>query len=495
NSTLQDPTDTLDGQTAVGIGGVVGIFEKGACPLTAPFRVFDVTAAQARDILPVNPALGIRSLVYNSRQTPVNSVFGQPPDSHTGPLHDPTAIMYVRTRDLVADSQGVKRLRSDLKAEPLVLRANAGDCIAVILRNKLPNTPLRNDAGWDTLPLLFDDLGGNLRPFNTNQIVPSPYVGLHPQLLTYNAHRSDGNNIGFNRVSTVAPNGIGLYLWYAGTMNAAANGSVTFTPVEFGGTNLIPSDRIKHPNKGAIGSLIIEPPGSTYLDDTFNDPTDLLAKKTRASATITPGTGGSFREFVLMHQTNINFQYKDGTAVRNLAGEDDPEDSGQRAFNYRSEPLWFRMGHVPQTPLEATRELIWTNVLSNSKIGNLDPETPIFVASRGAAVRFRVLDPGGHGRNNVFALHGHIWEEEPWNSTGTVQAANPISEWKGAQFGIGSTFHDNFLLKNGAGGKGLVVGDYLFRTFQSTQFDNGLWGIFRVLTLTKTAADGSLVIE
>ena len=52
--------------------------------------------------------------------------------------------------------------------------------------------------------------------------------GLHPQLLTYNAHRSDGNNVGFNRVSTAAPNGITLYLWYAGTMNVATNGAISF---------------------------------------------------------------------------------------------------------------------------------------------------------------------------------------------------------------------------------------------------------------------------
>lgn len=496
SSPIKDPADDeARGATPVQ-SGIVGIFEKGACPISAPFRVFDITAALAKDILPVNPVLGIRSLVYNRRQTTVNNLPGEPLDSHAGPLHDPTAIMFVRTRDLAPDSQGIKRLRSDIKIEPLVLRANAGDCVAVILRNKLPlNTPLPNDAGWNTLPLLFDDLGNQFRPFNTNQIVPSSHVGLHPQLMTYNAHRSDGNNIGFNRVSTAQPNGVATYLWYAGTMNVTAKGAISFTPVEFGATNLIPSDRVKHPNKGGIGSLIIEPPGSTYLDDTLTDPVDLLMKKTRASATITPGSGGAFREFVLMHQTDINFQYRDGTAVKNLGDEDDPEDSGHRAFNYRSEPLWFRMGHVPQSPLSKTRELIWTNVLSNSKIGNQDPETPIFSASLASPVRFRVVDPGGHSRNNVFALHGHIWEEEPWNATGTAQAANPLSEWKGAQFGIGPTFHDNFLLKNGAGGKGRVAGDYLYRTFSSTQFDSGLWGLFRVLPAVKLAPDGSVVVE
>jgi hypothetical protein len=92
----------------------------------------------------------------------------------------------------------------------------------------------------------------------------------------------------------------------------------------------------------------------------------------------------------------------------------------------------------------------------------------------------RSLNPGGHARNNVFALHGHIWEEEPWTNNGLKQGTNPLSEWKGAQYGNGATSHDNFLLKNGAGGKGGVEGDYLYRTFQSFQFDDGIWGIFRV---------------
>ena len=39
------------------------------------------------------------------------------------------------------------------------------------------------------------------------------------------------------------------------------------TPIEFGATNLISSDPIKHSNKGAIGSLIIEPQGSTWIED------------------------------------------------------------------------------------------------------------------------------------------------------------------------------------------------------------------------------------
>jgi hypothetical protein len=43
-------------------------------------------------------------------------------------------------------------------------------------------------------------------------------------------------------------------------------------------------------------------------------------------------------------------------------------------------------------------------------------------------------------------------------------------------------------LKNGAGGKFGVSGDYLYRTFMSSQFNGGIWGSFRVLPtgLTRT---------
>ena len=36
------------------------------------------------------------------------------------------------------------------------------------------------------------------------------------------------------------------------------------------------------------------------------------------------------------------------------------------------------------------------------------------------------------------------------------------------------------MLVNGAGGKFAVPGDYLVRSFQSFQFDGGMWGILRV---------------
>jgi hypothetical protein len=97
--------------------------------------------------------------------------------------------MYVRTNDIDA---ATGKLKAGAPVEPLVLRANAGECIEVTLFNKLPaNVP--DLAGWNTLPMIVEG-------FNANQVKPSNQVGLHPQLVAYDVVSSDGANAGFNLV-------------------------------------------------------------------------------------------------------------------------------------------------------------------------------------------------------------------------------------------------------------------------------------------------------
>jgi hypothetical protein len=460
---------------------------SGVCPNTAYSRKISVSAI---------PAAGLPggTLVYNSR---INM---------NGPLHDPTAILYVRDSDLDKNFN----LKATVPVEPLVLRANAGDCLQITLTNRLPQT-LPDLAGFNTLPMIVTD-------FNSNQILPSSEVGLRPQLLDH-YYSDDGQNVGFNAtrtalpannstysVTTVSatgvdstattattggdiilsassggnnnnPNTFVTYTWYAGTININPDGSRTAVPMEFGAVNLLPSDPIKQANKGAVGALIIEPVGATWVEDANQ----------RASATVTNADGTTFRDFALQFQNGVNLRYGDGTAVPVVALEEDPEDSGHKALNYRSEPFWKRMNYAPETPLNGghggtglvTTDMDFTNVLSNSLIGS-DPVTPIFTAKAGTPVRFRLFMGGGPQRNNVFNLHGHIWQQEPYNTNSTVIGFNPLSEWKGTLFGIGAGSHFELVPMNGAGGKFKIPGDYLFRTQQSFQFDGGLWGIFRV---------------
>ena len=459
---------TVSGGLWTGTGG--GFF--GICPWLAPIRFFDVTAVDARRALPG------RRLVYNSRT------------ANGGPLTDSTAILYVRTADL--DWFG--RLRPNRPIEPLVLRANAGDCIYLLLRNYLG--PLAEADGWNTWPMIVDR-------FNANEVDPSARVGLRPQLVAYDVQYGDGSEVGVNRNTTIPQLGWRIYQWYAGDVSVV-NGVLTATPIEFGATNLMSSDPMKHSNKGAIGALVIEPKGSTHQTD----------PGTYAEATITRANGKSFRELVLLYQDDVNLRFgseaelpallcEDGTpkqqqeceeqglevihhtfaagdAVPNTAEAEDPEDSGQKAFNYRTEPLWFRMGFAPDANLNFTRTLDFRASLTDAQVGGR-PQTPIFDAVRGNEVRIRVLEPGGHARNHVLNVHGHLWDELPYLRRGSlVIGPDSLSERKGARDGHGPTNHHDLVPQHGAGGYFGITGEYLYRDQPSFQFDGGLWGLFRV---------------
>src|ERR1051326_9233133 len=94
-------------------------------------------------------------------------------------------------------------------------------------------------------------------------------------------------------------------------------------------------------------------------------------------------------------------RFADGSPVPNLAGPagaEDAEDSGQKAVNYRTEPMWKRMNYAPETPFELTRNVDFTNSLTNAIVGG-DPQTPVFTARAGQEVRFRLLNSNGHMRN------------------------------------------------------------------------------------------------
>lgn len=406
------------------------------CPRSAPVRNYDITAISA-------------SITFNSRT-------GNGPVQ--GPLNDPTGIRYVHTSDL----DGSGNLLPGVPEEPLILRAAAGECIDVTLRSQLASN-LPDLDGFSVMPPIVDH-------FNANQVAPSSSVGLHPQLVAFDVTRSDGANIGMNRRTQTTKLGDSRpvrYRWYAGDVQLIDKQLVA-TPIEFGGTNLISSDRIKHSNKGAVGALIIEPEGATWE----------LDEGTRASATVY-ANGTSFREFVLVMQDDINMRDGSGAVIPNVAEEDEAEDSGHRAINYKSEPIWLRMGYDPDADPEFTGSLDFTDVLSNSLVGG-DPETPIFTAAPGQAVRFRVLQPNGHARNSSFTLHGHVWQKTPYLNDSTMLGDNPSSIYMGAQEGHGPANHFDIIPEHGAGGSYQISGDYLYRDLAPVHFDNGIWGIFRV---------------
>jgi hypothetical protein len=487
----------------------------GACPIDkkfSPRRSYEVFAYRADDILREQR---LEFTGQNGRNFYVN----QPSDDHRertlrrGPLNDPTAIIFVRKDHIGPDG---KYNRS--RVEPLILRAVAGECIEVKLTNKLPAEPY-DLPGYNTFPMIVDD-------FNANQVVPSRQVGLHPQLVHYDVRKGDGMNVGRNPVQTVGPGDSITYYWYAGDVGIDRGGNRRrATPVEFGAVNLSSSDPIKHSNKSAIGSLIVEPAGSKWTEDpdsTHAATVQPVGCDNSPGQQPCPEKFAEFREFVIQFQNDLNLRFDDRSPVPNLAEAEDPEDSGQKAFNYRTEPFWTRLCYWPALPLtggsgtatqcplsnaQSTRQLDMTNSLHNSQIRRPDPDppdnprpvdpdpvTPVFTAPPGVPVRFRVLHSGGHARNSTFMLHGHVWQEMPYRTVpsagvtvrpdepaSNVIGFNPTSPWHGAQWGHGPSNHFDVVL-SGAGGRFLVQGDYLYRTFQSFQFDGGMWGLFRVGT-------------
>jgi hypothetical protein len=425
----------------------------GVCPKGAPLRTEFVAAVQADRALPEE------ALFYN--------------EGHE--LRDPAALMYVRLSDL---NPFTGKLKNDAPREPLILRAAAGDCIKVVLFNFLTWNP-PDLLGFMVYPMVVNF-------FNANQVHPSPRVGLHPQLVHYDVRTDNGVDVGFNPGSTAPPGGFAIYQWYAGTVEIDKFGKVIATPVEFGAVNLMPADLLQHAHKGLVGSLIVEPKGSSW---SYPD------EGTRATADVS-FPGGSFREFVMVFQDDVQvyldaedagggddddlrlvaLRYKTHTGEGEeeeeiapmLIEAESPQDSGNRAINYRMEPMWVRAG-VELGEAEDIGDLDLAGILSIAEAGEI--ETPLFEAPVGTPVRFRVLEPQGHPRNHTISIQGHTWRHEP---------GNPNGDFIGSQGGHGPASHWDIVPLHGAGGAFGVPGDYLYRDHATGGFNGGIWGVFRV---------------
>ncbi len=488
-----------------------------ACPSGIDTRRIDVTAGLARDLLESRPGKKDGTLSYNDN-------FG---------LTDPNAILFMRMKETIhrgpassldqvvcdqaSSNPAIPKCSNKGHPEPLILRAAAGECISVNLTNALPdkmpdtvrtaNDPKFGEyaASWS-----YNSTPPITKGFNFNQFTSSNHVSLHPQLVAVNGMSKDGSNVGNNNDSTVAPGKTRTYHWYAGNraieVKKFANGTTGWNPVpspmEFGAIALRDmADVVKHSSHGAIGALVIEPANARWDIDKELGPHNAPAMPKNASATvyykdrtITPaGVPRSFRDFVLLYQDDVSLSQK-GTALPNLRNADDSEDTGHRGFNYRGEPMWARYGAAPSAEPNMMLDNDYTDAFS-SRVSQgscvadpangkyCDPETPIFEASAGTPVRFRILHAAGHPRNHAFTLFGHDWILNPWvcgtKPESSVMGWNQSSENRIGTFGgVGPARHLNLVTT--AGGDLHVPGDYMYRTQEGFTFSGGLWGIFRV---------------
>jgi len=161
---------------------------------------------------------------------------------------------------------------------------------------------------------------------------------------------------------------------------------------------------------------------------------------------------------------------------------DSPGLCNTRAINYRTEPLGYRfvdslwLENFNNSPIGVSRALSNSLVLA-------DPQTPVFAATAKTPLRFRMVHPAGINEQ-VFTLHGHVWQEEPYVNGSKEIGHNPLSQSQGSRDGFGANVSFDAVIDE-AGGAAGVPGDYLYRTFIGNVFQNGMWGVLRVAAPTQ----------
>lgn len=337
--------------------------------------------------------------------------------------HDPNGLIFVP----LADVDQV--LSGKYPPKPLILRANAGDFIEVTLHNLLGPEGSVEYFDYPTVPLD--------KPHE-----PSIRVSLNPQFLKYDNVRDSGINVGYNnKEQTVGYGESKKYLWYADK--------------EYG-TCLLQSfgDLRNHRYHGLFGMIIIEPPAAKWYGDSWF----ACADHEEQVVVTAPGVE-TFREFAVLIQNGIRLVDAEGELIKTTAEEGeapDDEDTGEKGYNYRSERFANRLKEDNRI----------SRVFSSKYHG--DPSTPLFKAYTGDRVIIRAGMPADKPRNTGFAVHGHMWREQPDDPHSRVI---PL---QGA-ISIGSRY--DMELRDGAS----CPGDYLYRS-GSLKWDveSGMWGIFRV---------------
>ncbi|MDQ0218893.1 copper oxidase [Peribacillus cavernae] len=383
------------------------------------------------DPCPSNQAVPLRKFEVAAVRTPI--IYNKEGDN------DPFGIVFILKDDLPL-------LQSGWNPEPLILRANVGDCVEVTLHNMLEGPDHHHGKhGYPKVPVDA--------PFPASQ-----RISLHAQALNYVVQGSDGATVGFNPDQTVGPGEKTTYRWY-----------VDHT---VGSCNLWDmADVRNHRHHGAFGIFIAEPKGSRHLDPVSRNEVRSVSDTTFKSLSqlvISHSLLGEFRDFVLVMHDGVRLVDKDGELIIDpeplvVEPEEagDPEDQGSRGFNYRNERFSHRLKNFDGI----------SKVFSSEVYG--DPATPLFLSYPGDPVTFRFVFPGDRARAHAFTIHGHSWLRSPEDVNSSIISVK-------GQNTVGTS--DDFPLVNGAGGLFNTPGDYMYRSGNIRwDIELGLWGIMRVL--------------
>lgn len=278
--------------------------------------------------------------------------------------HDPQGRFFVLKEDIerhgTLDNYLEKVNSGKIRPQPLVIRANAGDCVEIRMTNFLPE--------------FIEESPFQLRTM-------TDIAGFHIHLVKFDTIVSDGAANGWNNIA-----GARKYetLIERFNVNEELN-TVFFHDHLF--ANI-------HQQHGLFGALIVEPAGSAFLNPKNGRPL-----KSGANAVIKRADGSSYREFAMfVHDFALLFdKYNKPLNPPEHPGSDD--DPGVMGISYRCEPLRERLKKKNDP----------SHIFSSRKYG--DPATPILETYAGDPMVIRLLD-GAHEEQHAFNINGMSWRKE-----------------------------------------------------------------------------------
>lgn len=278
--------------------------------------------------------------------------------------HDPQGRFFVLKEDIARHGTLENYLdkvnSGKIRPEPLVIRANAGDCIEIRLTNLLPEFIEESPFQLKTL---------------------TDIVGFHIHLVKFDTIVSDGAANGWNNIAGARQYETLIERFFA---NEELH-TVFFHDHLFANS---------HQQHGMFGALLIEPAGSVFLNPKNGKPL-----KSGANAVIRKANGESYREFAMfVHDFALLFD-RDGNPLNPPEHPGSDDDPGVMGISYRCEPMRERLKKKNDP----------SHIFSSRKYG--DPATPILETYPGDPMVIRLLD-GAHEEQHAFNINGMSWRKE-----------------------------------------------------------------------------------
>lgn len=302
--------------------------------------------------------------------------------------HDPEGRFFVLKEELERCGGLESYIRmveeQKIQVEPLVIRANAGDCIELRTTNLLP-----------------EYLEENAFQLRTRTDI----VGHHVHLVKFDTITSDGAANGWNNIAGARKYETLIERFFADEELR----TVFFHDHLFANA---------HQFHGVFGALVIEEAGATFHDICSGEELKFGTK-----AVIRRRDGTSFREFALFVHDFANLFDKDGKPLNPPVVPGSHDDPGVMGINYRSEPMRERLKKHEDPAY----------IFSSYVHG--DPATPVLETYPGDELMIRLID-GAHEEQHAFNITGMSWRKEPADERSPLAASQTTGVSEAFNFNV-----------------------------------------------------------